>query len=425
MDGAGPRLIGYVMQAAAWNRTWPLWRIPELCAEITKAMPGYEIVLIDRQAEAGFEAENVINLCGRTKTFNEAAAVLAKCEIVIAPDSGLAHACGAVGVPTLVLSAGIPPEFRYSRYPKVKCLSAQGRVPCWPCWDWQEIETEGPHRGQHRSCSRTKRNMCLESIKITEVVENVRKISRDSNLLDVSVCILTCGNTGVLRKCLNALSESAGYSEVIVLASGRTDEVEKVGGDYTDVRFSIMKKNPGVAAGRNMLAQDAGGDFLLFLDDDQYVSRWSIKTILDTAARNNAAIVGTILNETDEYGVGRTCCYGDDKNPVTSFPRAYFGGGGLLVKKDVFQELGGFDTVFTPAFCEDADFCWRAREAGAKMSFCRNAGIAHDGHATLNKEKTPLLEQIFKRSHVLLRLKWPGLLKEIDAETIGSIWCWI
>jgi len=173
LEGKGERFIGYVVQAAAWNRTWPVWRVPELLEKFALELPGHKIVLIDSQAEAGFDAPNAVNACGATRTFKQAAALLECCEMAITPDTGLAHACGALGVPTLVLAAAIPPRLRFGYYENFSWIHPEGRVRCCPCWSWQNHETPEAH---YEFCAKSAAPLCLESITPEEIVERARNI---------------------------------------------------------------------------------------------------------------------------------------------------------------------------------------------------------------------------------------------------------
>ncbi len=169
VKGKGERFIGYVAQAAAWNRTWPLWRLRELAGEFERVLPGHKLLLIDRQAEAGIEAENVVNACGRTRRFGEAAALLGMCELTVTQDTGLAHAAGAMGLRTLVVAGSIPPELRFGYYENFSWIHPGGRVPCCPCWDWQAFHRTGPERGRRKSCMESRRNECLETVGAGEI----------------------------------------------------------------------------------------------------------------------------------------------------------------------------------------------------------------------------------------------------------------
>ena len=186
LGGAPPKnpgqlLIGYVMQAAAWNRSWPIERVPDLCRLFARALPDCKIVLIDSQADAGFDAPNVINTCGGTHSFMDAAAVCSLCHLVITQDTGLAHACGALGVPALVLIGSMIPEWRFSSYKNFHWILPSDRVPCSPCLDWQRRYDSGPDRGAFMSCAGDRRNRCLEAISPDEICMKAREIIAGSN----------------------------------------------------------------------------------------------------------------------------------------------------------------------------------------------------------------------------------------------------
>ncbi len=51
----------------------------------------------------------------------------------------------------------------------------------------------------------------------------------------------------------------------------------------------------------------------------------------------------------------------------------------LAVKREVWQQIGGFDEHFRPAWFEDVDFCRRLRDHGWKIVFCPDARFFHAG----------------------------------------------
>jgi len=58
-------------------------------------------------------------------------------------------------------------------------------------------------------------------------------------------------------------------------------------------------------------------------------------------------------------------------------PQGDFGGSaGMLVRRDVWDSLGGFDTAM-PLFREDVDFCWRVHQAGHRVRVITDAVVYH------------------------------------------------
>ena len=57
----------------------------------------------------------------------------------------------------------------------------------------------------------------------------------------------------------------------------------------------------------------------------------------------------------------------------------------LMIRRDVWQELNGFDERFCPLWFEDVDFCWRSRQKGYRMCYTPNAVAKHTGGHSLGK----------------------------------------
>jgi hypothetical protein len=57
----------------------------------------------------------------------------------------------------------------------------------------------------------------------------------------------------------------------------------------------------------------------------------------------------------------------------------------LMIRRDVWRELDGFDERFYPLWFEDVDFCWRSRQAGYRMRYTPDAVAKHTGGHSLAK----------------------------------------
>ena len=57
----------------------------------------------------------------------------------------------------------------------------------------------------------------------------------------------------------------------------------------------------------------------------------------------------------------------------------------LMIRRDVWRELNGFDERFFPLWFEDVDFCWRAIERGYRMRYTPNAVANHTGAHSVRK----------------------------------------
>lgn len=70
----------------------------------------------------------------------------------------------------------------------------------------------------------------------------------------------------------------------------------------------------------------------------------------------------------------------------------------LMIRRDVWQELKGFDERFHPLWFEDVDFCWRARQKGYRMCFTPKAVAKHTGGHSLRKISLEMRQLYWYRS---------------------------
>jgi len=146
----------------------------------------------------------------------------------------------------------------------------------------------------------------------------------------------------------------------------------------------------------NYGAEKCRAPWLLFLNDDTYTRNSILKLMLDTAKQFDAQVVGAYLQFPDgsiqHYGV----YYTDAGLPFHLFYKQYlesalhFGvkprlephlvpsvtGACILIRTELFFDLGGFDTVFVNGF-EDVDFNLKALNVGAKIALCTETSIVH------------------------------------------------
>ena len=74
-----------------------------------------------------------------------------------------------------------------------------------------------------------------------------------------------------------------------------------------------------------------------------------------------------------------------------------------MVRKEVFEDIGLFDTQFNPKYFEDPDFCFRAIQNGYKVGRCVDNVIEHQKHdLTLSSQE----RVFFMRNLRIVQNKW-------------------
>jgi GT2 family glycosyltransferase len=136
------------------------------------------------------------------------------------------------------------------------------------------------------------------------------------------------------------------------------------------------------AAANDVLASVEGAVFLLFCHDDVALDPDAVRLMVEEAYRSNAGIVGPKVVDRDQpdvllevgmavdhYGVPFSGLEpGEiDQEQHDGVRDVFFvSHSAMLVRADLFHELGGFDTLTNPG-ADDIDLCWRARLAGARV----------------------------------------------------------
>ena len=234
-------------------------------------------------------------------------------------------------------------------------------------------------------------------------------------MTDLSIIIVSYKGWMRLTKCLESLDSFTGKNftaEVIVVDNRSDDEIIfKIEEQYPKFRIIHNKINGGFANGCNLGSKNATGEFLLFLNPDTVATEHEVGKLLLIAKLNPSYTMMSCRQVNDK---GReSIAYGSfpELLNLTGFQRAIFGhltpderslqtdisfpdwisGSVLLIRRDLFKEIGGFDEDFWMYF-EDVDLCRRVRNIHGVIAFCRNIGIEHNhgGSSRINPKTASL-----------------------------------
>lgn len=207
----------------------------------------------------------------------------------------------------------------------------------------------------------------------------------------LSVIIPTHNRPERLRECLNALacqSQTGVDFEVLVVDDGSEPSMEPTVRSVQGlVIHYIRKPQGGPASARNLGASEAGGRYLVFLDDDCQPPRDWLGRIAEAVEANPGAILG-----------GRTVNklsgnkYSSASQLLVDFLYHYYQGAdegrfftsnNLIVPKQDFEALGGFDEGFRRAAAEDREFGYRWIAEGRPLVFLPTILLYHSHQLSL------------------------------------------
>jgi glycosyltransferase involved in cell wall biosynthesis len=183
----------------------------------------------------------------------------------------------------------------------------------------------------------------------------------------VSVVIPTYERVSTIARAIDSvMAQSFSDFELIVVDDGSTDATaELIGRDYPEALF-LWQDNRGVSAARNAGVSLASGEWIAFLDSDDAWLPEKLERQLSALANEPELL----LSHTDEIWIRNDRFVNKPKEYSKSGGRIYrqclplcgICPSSVLIRRDLFDEIGGFDETFP--VCEDYDLWLRitARE---------------------------------------------------------------
>jgi N-acetylglucosaminyl-diphospho-decaprenol L-rhamnosyltransferase len=253
-----------------------------------------------------------------------------------------------------------------------------------------------------------------------------------------STLVVSWNNRGFLGRCLESLPKG---SEIIVVDNASTDgSPEFIAETFPDVRLIRMDRNIGFGAAVNRAAAEATGTYLLLLNPDAEATPKSIERLVEFLDEHITcgAAGGRLLSMTEDwkrgFNVRRLPTYATvtadlmlfkyiwPSNPLTRRAEAAEitdassqaveqpAAACLMLRRRTFDQVGGMDERFFPAWFEDVDLCRRILEAGWTIFFVPRANFRHQGGSSVARLGAARMKQLYYQNLERYMAKHHGLL---------------
>ena len=244
---------------------------------------------------------------------------------------------------------------------------------------------------------------------------------------EVSIVIPVYNNWKYTFNCLRSIAEKTnGDYEIIVINDASTDKTAKILSNIKNLNLLNNKQNTGFIDSCNRGAKTSKGKYILFLNNDTMVAGNWLPPLLKLINREDVGAVGSRLvypdatlqeagsivwHDGSALGYGR----GDDADkPEYNYIREvdYCSGACLLVKKDLFEKIDGFDERFKPGYYEDTDLCFSIRNLGYKVMYQPTSTVVHFEGVTCGTDINAGIKKYQKINQPKFAEKWKTILKK-------------
>lgn len=240
---------------------------------------------------------------------------------------------------------------------------------------------------------------------------------------DISIIIVTYNNKKTIKSCIDSVLKYTPGCEIIVVDNASKDNTVKLVKRYKQ-KVMVVKSNTnlGFSKGNNLGVRYTTCEYLVFLNPDTEVEEKEAFTKMkDVLEKNkNFGLIGprfvypdgssqytvrnmpTISAAFKQYILKVKGAYDFyDPNCVDLCEVESVVGACMIIKKDIFLKVGGFDEKYF-LYYEDLDLCRKIRENGLKIGYLPSVNIKHILGASGTGNKTyQLLKESAKKYHGL------------------------
>jgi GT2 family glycosyltransferase len=253
----------------------------------------------------------------------------------------------------------------------------------------------------------------------------------------VSVLIPTTGNATLLEPCLESIFSRSTYQnfEVLLLVNEaqHTDpqraELLRRSTERARVRVLSYPYRPfNYSWVNNWGAGEASGTILCLLNDDiEVITPEWLERLVARATLPDVGAVGAMMYYPDDTiqhagvilglsGIAGHAFHAQPRGSCGYFSRACLEqdlscvtAGCLAIRRELFQQLGGFSERFAVAF-NDVDFCIRLRQAGWRVLWTPTVELYHRESASIGRHDSPARSRQFAEEKALMKKLWQPVL---------------
>jgi GT2 family glycosyltransferase/2-polyprenyl-3-methyl-5-hydroxy-6-metoxy-1,4-benzoquinol methylase/glycosyltransferase involved in cell wall biosynthesis/uncharacterized coiled-coil protein SlyX len=239
----------------------------------------------------------------------------------------------------------------------------------------------------------------------------------------VSIIIPVYNQVHYTIQCLESICRYLSLSsfEIIVVDDCSSDDTTKKLSSIEGVKVVSNQTNQGFVRSCNIGAKAARGEYLHFLNNDTEVTAGWLDELVSTFQEfPGTGFVGSklvypdgslqeaggiIWQDGSAWNFGR---FQDPRLPIYNYAREvdYCSGASIMVPKLLFDELGGFDEHYLPAYCEDCDLALKIRDLNYRVIYQPLSVVIHYEGVTSGTDLTKGVKAYQVENTAKLFVRW-------------------
>lgn len=245
----------------------------------------------------------------------------------------------------------------------------------------------------------------------------------------VSIIIPVCNHFEYTYNCLKSILMNTDYVpyEVIVADDCSFDFTSEMENLISGIKVIHNNKNLLFIKNCNHAAKAAKGKYIVFLNNDTQVQlNWLLPLVRCMETGDDVGLAGSKLLYPDGslqeaggimWSNGKAWNYGNGKNPDApdyEYIREvdYVSGAALIISKKLWEEIGGFDERYVPAYYEDADLAFEVRKRGKRVLYQPDSVVVHFEGISHRRRVDSGIKNYQKRNLYKFLEKWKEELQE-------------
>lgn len=212
----------------------------------------------------------------------------------------------------------------------------------------------------------------------------------------VSIVIPAYNQVQYTYACIRSILANTDFNETpyeIILADDASKDATKdIASWIINLKIAKTEGNLGFLRNCNNAAKEAAGEYIFFLNNDTKVTPGWLKSLVSLMERDETVGMcgskliypdgrlqeagGIIWSDASGWNYGRL---DDPEKYMYNYVKDvdYISGAAILIRHSLWNEIGGFDDRFAPAYCEDSDLAFEVRRHGKRVVYQPDSVVIH------------------------------------------------